>query len=171
MLELHHNNVFVELIVPGGWFTLPNGDRVSPAVAGWSNAAGYSLIEHVPPAPPPYVPTVNDVINERRRRLALGFDYDFADARGIHRIGTTEADMLGWREVTDACNAAINSGAGTTTLDIVTNTGPATITATEWQAILLAASQFRQPIWAASFKLQAMVPIPDDYASDIHWPA
>jgi len=42
--------------------------------------------------------------------------------------------------------------------------------ALEWQSIIAAATIFRQPIWAASFTLQAMNPIPQDYASDQYWP-
>ena len=33
----------------------------------------------------PY-PKASDVIAERERRLALGFDYDFGDERGVHHI-------------------------------------------------------------------------------------
>lgn len=112
------------------------------------------------------------VIRERARRLALGFDYNFGDARGIHRIGTTEADMLGWDEVTKYASAQIASGNSTATVSIVTNTGPAQVTAQEWQSILIAAGQFRQPIWQGSFTIQAMNPIPKDYASNgAYWVA
>ncbi len=110
------------------------------------------------------------VIRERARRLALGFDYDFGDARGVHHIGTTEADMIGWDEVTKFTNALINAGDTTTTVGIVTNTGPTQVTPTEWNAILIAAGQFRQPIWQGSFVLQAMEEVPADYASnDAYW--
>jgi hypothetical protein len=115
-------------------------------------------------------PTENDVIIERSRRLATGFDYHFGDARGVHRIGTTADDMKAWDEVTDAASAAITLGQTDKQIGIVTDTGPATITALEWQEILLAAADFRQPIWAASFTLQAMTPIPADYNADTYWP-
>lgn len=113
--------------------------------------------------------TIADVMIERARRLSLGFNYDFGDARGVHHIGTTDADMLGWREVTDASNALIALGQPNATLQIVTDTGPATITAMEFQSVLAAAALARQPIWAASFALQAMSPIPSDYAADSYW--
>jgi len=112
-----------------------------------------------------------DVITERERRLSLGFDYDFGDSRGVHRIGTTDQDMKGWDEVSKASQAAIALGFPSAPIGIVTNTGPTTVTALEWQQILLAASQARQPIWAASFALQAMNPIPSDYTSDAYWSA
>lgn len=114
--------------------------------------------------------TTDEVIAERRRRLSLGFDYDFGDARGVHRIGTTEADMTGWDEVSKVASALIAVGMPSAPIDLVTDTGPVQVTATEWQMILVAAAQFRQPIWGASFVLQAMSPIPNDYVADAYWP-
>lgn len=119
------------------------------------------------PTPPP---TIDDVIRERSRRLALGFDYDFGDERGVHRIGTTPKDMEGWDEVTKFATALLNAGNTTATIDILTNTGPTQVTAAEWNDILIAAGEFRQPIWHASFVLQQMDPIPEDYADDSYWP-
>ena len=124
---------------------------------------GWSLTQPVIP------PSVNDVVAERKRRLGLGFSYDFGDARGVHQIGTTPNDMIGWREVIDYANALIDSGDTTTKIAIVTDTGPAEVTAPEWQAIMLVAASVRQNIWAKSFALQAMQPIPGDYANDSYW--
>lgn len=132
-------------------------------------AAGVVAQQSEPPATVAYVPTVMDVVRERTRRLELGFDYDFGDGRGIHRIGTTEADMNGWDEVTKASAALVALGQPNETFDIVTDTGPATVTAAEFQSILVAAAAVRQPLWAASFALQAMDPIPNDYADDSYW--
>lgn len=119
--------------------------------------------------PPRIIPSA--VIAERERRLALGFDYNFGDERGVHRIGTTDADLAGWREVTDVANAAIATGAPSAQIAIATNTGACIVTAIEWQSILLAAAAFRQPLWAASFALQAMDPIPSNYTDDSFWEA
>lgn len=116
-------------------------------------------------------PTPADVVAERERRLAEGFDYDFGDARGVHHIGTTPDDMRKWvDEVTPIAQTFINLGAPTNTIGIATNTGPAEITATEWFQILAAAGMWRQPIYQASFVLQSMNPIPTDYADDSYWP-
>jgi hypothetical protein len=120
-----------------------------------------------PYTPPP--PTTNDVVQERARRLALGFDYDFADARGIHHIGTTDQDMIGWDDVTKYAAALIAKNDTTTTISIITNTGPTTVTALEWQDIIIASAAFRQPLWAKSFILQAMNPIPSNYTDDTYW--
>ena len=120
-------------------------------------------------APPPRPSTPTEVIQERERRLAEGFDYDFGDARGVHHIGTTKEDMRGWDEVTMGANAAVAIGAGSTAFDIITETGPVEVTALEWQSILMAATAFRQSIWTASFALQQMDPIPDP-ATWAGWP-
>lgn len=121
-------------------------------------------------SPPPPAPTEDDVKSERARRLALGFDYDFGDARGVHRIGTTAEDMEGWDEVTSWANAMLALGDTETKLAILTDTGPTDVSAQEWQSILAAAAAFRQPIWRASFTLAGMNPIPADYADDVRWP-
>lgn len=114
--------------------------------------------------------SVADVAAERDRRLAGGFDYDFGDARGVHRIGTTESDLKGWGEVSTYAGALIDSGDITTLIAIATDTGPTQVTAPEWRAIEIASALFRQPLWAASFALMAQNPIPQDYADDRHWP-
>ena len=119
--------------------------------------------------------TVLDVETERDRRLALGFDYDFGDVRGVHRIGTSENDMKGWNEVTTLSNAILASSAILSAnnsypmINILTNTGLVAISASEWMQICIAAAAFRQPIWGASFIISAMDPIPEDYIDDIYW--
>lgn len=115
--------------------------------------------------------TVADIHAERDRRLAAGFDFDFGDARGVHRIGTTPADMIGWDEVTKLATAAINLGAPAHPITILTDTGAAQITAQEWQSIIVAAGAVQQPIWLASFALAAMVPLPADFTDDAWWAA
>jgi hypothetical protein len=120
-------------------------------------------------SPAPLPPTISNVITERQRRLAAGFDYDFADARGVHRIGTTDADMVGWDEVSKAASALVALGLPDQAIAIVTDTGPCNVTAIEWQSILVAAMQFRQPIFAASFVLQYSDPIPQNYADGVNW--
>lgn len=119
------------------------------------------------------VATADLVVAERSRRLALGFNYTFpnADPRGTVRIGTTAADMDGWGEVSEWSRTKLALGQTTAELQIVTNSGPVTVTPMEWQSILDAGTAFRQPIWAASFMLQGQNPIPLDYALDAHWPA
>ncbi|MDF2809302.1 MAG: hypothetical protein K0S56_333 [Microvirga sp.] len=115
-------------------------------------------------------PSVAQVLAERERRLALGFDYDFGDERGVHHIATAPEDMKGWDEVTMLANAAINAGVPATEILILTSTGPVSVTAAEWQQVLLASANFRQPIWQASFALQAADPMPADITDDVHWP-
>lgn len=118
------------------------------------------------------LPTANDVVAERERRLALGFDFDFGDERGVHRIGTSPDDMRKWMdEVTPLAQVYLNGGQPGSEITITTETGVAVITANEWQSILIAAAGYRQPLYAASFALQAMDPIPADYATNpAYWP-
>ncbi len=106
---------------------------------------------------------------ERDRRLSLGFTYDFGDERGAHFIATTREDNDKWREVTDIANAAINAGLPATAISIKTGTGQVSVTAAEWQMILLHAGQVRQQIYQAYFALRAMEPFPDDFADDSWW--
>lgn len=165
---------------PAAWFWIVGGDTSR----AWSSAAGAYVaswdaarVTRIASAsdlsdvlgyyglPGPIV-RASDVQTERARRLALGFDYDFGGARGVHRIRTTPADMIGWDEVTKIASALIATGAGSAELSIVTDTGPVAVTALEWQDVLIAAAAFRQPIWAGSFVLQAMPTIPTDYASN-----
>lgn len=117
----------------------------------------------------PPEPTPDDVTAERARRLALGFDHDFGDSRGVHRIGMTAADQEGWDEVTTIALARKAAGVATP-IGIVTDTGACAVSPDEWLQILEAAAGFRQPIWAASFALQGAGSIPDDFAADAHWP-
>lgn len=109
------------------------------------------------------------VIAERARRLATGFDYDFGDERGIHRIGTTAEDEKGWDEVQKWAVAMTALGDTESTLLISTDTGTASVTATDWCAIVAHGASVQQPIWQASFVLQEMDPVPEDYADDKYW--
>jgi len=122
---------------------------------------------YVEPEPTPV--TASDVWAERDRRLAGGFDYDFGYVRGVHRINTTPADMIGWDEVTKFAQALINAGQGAQVITIATGSGMTQLTANEWQGVLIAAAAFRQPIWGASFVLEQMGEIPADFANDAYW--
>jgi len=117
----------------------------------------------------PVLPTLDDLYGERDRRLAEGFDYDFGDARGVHRIRTSIADMIGWDEVSKFASALLALGQTTQPITIATGTGVTQVTPVEWQMVMLAAAAFRQPIWGASFILENMNPIPADFRNDAYW--
>lgn len=118
------------------------------------------------------LPTTAMLSEEVDRRLSLGFAYDFGDERGIHRFGTTPKDMERWmQEVTPLAQAAVNMGDPGREIAIKTETGPTTVTASEWWLVLSAAADWRQPIYAAYFSLKALPQIPADYASNpSYWP-
>lgn len=106
---------------------------------------------------------------ERAKRLSVGFDYDFGDMRGVHRIGTTADDEKGWDKVTKLSQAMINAGRFEAEIQIVTDTGPVTVTAAEWQLVLIKAGEMQQPIYQRSFMLQSMQPIPQDVENPENW--
>lgn len=110
------------------------------------------------------------VIEERSRRLALGFEFDFGDARGVQYIQTRPVDAEGWQQVDRWAAAMSGMGDATSTLLIVTGTGPVNVTAPEWHALVAYGSTVQQPIWQASFALRSMDPVPEDYADDKWWP-
>ncbi|PXX36291.1 hypothetical protein [Thalassospira sp. 11-3] len=115
-------------------------------------------------------PVVADAEAERDRRLALAsFTYDFGDARGVHTIGTDEKDMKAWMdEVMPIAQARLAIG-DAMPIDIVTNTGPVSVTPTEWMDIVNTGGAGRQAIWQYYFALIAMDPIPSDYRDDQYW--
>jgi hypothetical protein len=42
VLQLKNAGILVSLVAEGGWVTLPNGDKMSPAISGWKSGS-YSL--------------------------------------------------------------------------------------------------------------------------------
>ena len=112
---------------------------------------------------------VDGIKAESARRRALGFDYDFGGARGIHHIGTTDQDMRGWDDVTRWATAQ-NVLGKTDTLYISTDTGITQVSALDWFSIQDAGAAAMQPIWQAQFILEAMPEIPENYTDDQYWP-
>lgn len=136
------------------------------AIIKWLEAGNTTEPEAQP------TPTAADLERVRNQKLAAGFDYDFGDVRGVHRIGTTEADMVGWDEVSKGAQAAINTGQPDTPFTILTDTGPVDVTAMEWQRILAGATAFRQPIWLVSFAIAADMPATlAELQADPRWPS
>lgn len=124
-----------------------------------------------PYAPSPMTVTHGMLSAELDRRLSLGFDFDFKDARGVHHFGTTAKDMERWiQEVTPLAQAAMNMSDPDRLISIKTDTGVTIVSASEWWSVLDAASQWRQPLYAAYFALKSQQDIPQDYAvNDDYW--
>lgn len=122
----------------------------------------------VAPAPGP---TADEVWSEKDRRWALGFDYDFGDARGVHHIGTTPKDLDDWNKVSTLAQAMLNSGVTNTPISISTDTGDTQVTPSEWQRVLIASGLFMQPIMQAAMTIVKMSPIPADFRDDSYWTA
>lgn len=68
MLHLTQNGQVLATIPEGGWADLPNGDRVSPAVAGWTNGE-FSLV----PVPQTPDPTPQELLEAERASMSLSF--------------------------------------------------------------------------------------------------
>jgi hypothetical protein len=161
-------------IVRGHWSSpatrfVRNGQVLDRADATEGELEALALADAAAASPPEGPVSAAEVWAARDCRLAAGFDFSFADARGVHRFGTTPDDMAGWDEVTKFAQALINSGTPDGMILILSDSGPVEVTAAEWQQVLLAAAAFRQPIWLASFALAAMEPIPADFDDDTHW--
>lgn len=158
-------NSSIEIEIDGVTMFVPDdmSNRHRQEIADWE-AQGNTIPPYIEPGP-----TAQDIWNEKDRRLALGFDYTFNDARGVQRIGTTPSDMVGWDEVSKFAQALINVGQSSTEMTIMTNTGVVQLTAIEWQSIMLAAAAFRQPIWGKSFAIASMNPIPSNFTDDSYW--
>lgn len=148
-------------------FMLP-GALLVPA-DGVEADIGWTWNDGEPTPPEAAAPTADQVWIEKDRRWALGFDYDFEDSRGVHHIATTPKDLDDWAKVSAAATAVIALGQPEATITIYTETGPATVTALEWQSVLVAAAAFFQAAIDAAAALVAMDPIPADYADDIWW--
>lgn len=116
------------------------------------------------------IPTKSDVDALLDAKLAQGFDFDFGDERGIHRINTTREDLEKWSEVTQIAQTYINLNTPAAIIRIKTGTGICDVTAAEWQQVLVAAAQFRQPLYQAAFALKAEDPIRADFADAGNWP-
>ena len=91
MLNLTENGVVIQTVQPGAQFTLPNGDVVSPAYAGWESG-DFALVE-APPAPP--VPPTREE-QEAARRAAYTLEADpifFMSQRGEATTAEWEAKV------------------------------------------------------------------------------
>lgn len=91
MLNLTENGTVIQTVQPGAQFTLPNGDVVSPAYAGWTSG-DYALVEATPVPPTP--PTKEQ--QELNRRLAYTAESDplfFMSQRGEATVEDWQAKV------------------------------------------------------------------------------
>lgn len=170
------NPVFT--VVPGSKFTLPNGNVVSPAYAGWRDAEeGYELVAVPDPEPQPVVITADDVDRERDRRMYGTFQFNGkyfdADRDSLQRIsgaatlaglsmafGSGTPGNLYWHggELPFAWIAGDN--------DIVEMDAPTTFAFGQ-----AAAAHVTAHIFAARALKDQAPNIPGDYLSNTYWPA
>lgn len=126
--------------------------------------------------PPPDASALKLYVDKLRdSKLGAGFDFDFGDARGVHRFGTTSRDRRGWDQVKALADAAMQAGFASLEIAVRTDSGDVTIAASEWPQIMLAGAQAFQPTWAASWAIKdeiAAGTITEAAAIDAHqaWP-
>lgn len=95
MLKLIQGDRFIMSVGEGSQFTLPNGDVVSPAYAGWVGGP-YTLIEAPVPEPEPLKPPTREE-QEMRRQAAYSSEADPLFFKWQAGEGT-EADWLAKRQ-------------------------------------------------------------------------
>ena len=145
-LVLKHDGADVHRVRSGGWFELPDGRRVSPAHAGLQSDDGYALVAYVAPVPP--APTPEQVRAEQ---------IEAVKAEAMRRILVICPE---WKQRNLTAQAAILAEKGRAS----------------WTADELAAWNAGRAIWdqiaairSRSDVIEAMDPIPADFADDQHW--
>jgi hypothetical protein len=87
MLNLIENEIVIQTVAIGSKFTLPNGDVVSPAYAGWSNGECELVEVAVSPAPEPEPHDLRTGMRLSFAQLLIGL---------VSEQWITEADGNGW---------------------------------------------------------------------------
>lgn len=120
------------------------------------------VVEHVPP---PVPPTAEDVNRERQRRIIAGKPID-----GVHVTGRDEDA----RNLTDLALAAQLriSGGDTTTLTTYRdgNNVDHDLTPVQMLQLWQQSAEYVSALYAASWAIKAMDPIPADVTADELWP-
>lgn len=156
-------------LIPAGCVVTAPPEIPEGKLARWIGTE-WELIDVAEPAPEAE-PEAEEwtLAQERDRRLAMGFSFDFGDERGVHIIGTTADDMRGWDEVSQICDLIRRGVIDQPAIGISTETGDVEITPAEWDLVVAAAAAFRQPVWQASFALANLDELPADFADDAWW--
>lgn len=121
------------------------------------------VVEHVPP---PVLPTAEDVNRERQRRIIAGTVID-----GVHVTGRDEDA----RNLTNLALAAqLRIAAGDTTTPTVYRDGgniDHELTPPQMLALWQQSAAYVSALYAASWAIKAMEPLPPDVTADELWPA
>lgn len=176
LLNLIFNGQVVGKAELGGWLTLPNGDKVSPALAGWS-AGGYTLVmdEDVPSYTEPPADVLRNQINEERnRRLKLPFAFNGstfdADSESLQRISGM-ASLAGLSILTGAAPGDLRWHGGVTDFAWITAQNTLMqLDAFQMLALGKAAAGHVSSIIFAAKALRDMAEPPSNFTADIHWP-
>lgn len=147
---------------PPSMIVLPNGDQVHcPALD--TTYGGCQLVEW------DEAPSADMVDIERDRRLALPVTVTLAGARTF-ALDVDDVSLVNIQgRVSGAILKKISSDSSTAPFrDHNNNTQ--NLNADDWISIGQQIDAGRTAIYAASWTIKALSPIPDDYTSDSHWP-
>mgnify|MGYP002622545761 FL=1 len=131
-----------------------------PGLRRWQDG---EVVEHVPP---PVLPTAEDVNRERQRRIVAGTVID-----GVHVTGRDEDA----RNLTNLALAAqLRIAGGDTTTTTVFRDGQNIdheLTPPQMLALWQQSAEYVSALYAASWAIKAMEPLPEDVTADELWPA
>jgi hypothetical protein len=121
------------------------------------------VVEHVPP---PVLPTAEDVNRERQRRIVAGKVID-----GVHVTGRDE-DARNLTNLALAAQLRI-AGGDTTTLTTYRdgNNVDHELTPPQMLALWQQSAEYVSALYAASWAIKAMDPLPENVADDALWPS
>lgn len=165
------NRAHFDGAVPDGWIAATGGIWIESSAAqiGWSYAIG---VFTAPPAPPPRPIAADDVSAERERRLSLGCSVTLASGQGPIPVQTRdEVDHRNLLTLESQAMKAVISGAPNTQFPFRDATDKTwMLTALEMMDMTAKVAAFGAGIFAKSWALKAMSPIPADYATnDAYW--
>lgn len=172
MLILKQGDTVIAEVSPGDRFRLPNGDWVSPAQAGWSNTAGFSLV--AAPQPDPLGPVAADVDAERDRRMRSTFHFngkDFdCDPVSLQRI-IGSASLAGFFMASGGTATDVRwHGGADPFVWIAADNSIVTMDAQTVFAFGQAAAANEAAHIFAARTLKDMSPIPVDFRDNSYWP-
>lgn len=118
----------------------------------------------------PYVPKVREVVAERERRIEAGATLTVTGYGPVQLAGddATRADL---QAQATAAQLYISSGNTTQAMQVRGSDGTVhTLTPAQMLELWSLGAAYIQGIFAASWALEAMDPIPADFAADSRWP-
>lgn len=116
-----------------------------------------------------YVPSNEEVNEERERRIAIGCHINIANVGNVYVTGT-EKDVRNMSGLGQGALIRIMQSDTTTTEFRDGNNNMFILTPNEMLDLWKKSSEYISLIYQASWTIKSLSPIPQDYASDTYWP-